>query len=74
MKKIKLLLLENPDQDWSKGTEVEFLVEDFTDAIEEEVFFLNLRSLVRPNVQIFVADAFVTTNFVRYEYKQLVGK
>jgi hypothetical protein len=71
MKKVKLLLLENPDQEWSKGTEVEFLVEDFEYQQEEDIFFDNLCSLVKPDVQIFGADAIVVTDFVQYEYEKV---
>jgi len=70
MRKVKLLLLDKPDQDWSEGTEVEFLVEDMTPH-EEEIFFHNLRSLVRPNVRVFNARAVGSVNFLRHKYQEV---
>ena len=70
MRKVKLLLLDTPDQDWSKGTEVEFLVDDLTPQ-EEEIFFHNLRLLVRPNVRIFDAHAQPVIHFLRSEYYEV---
>ena len=71
MRKIKLLLLDRPDQDWSKGTEVEFLVEDFVDVQSQDVFFYNLRLLVGPNVKILDAPAMATVHFVRHKYQEV---
>lgn len=70
MRKVKLLLLEKPDQDKSEGTWVEFLVEDLTKH-EEEMFFHNLRCLVRPNVRIFDAKAVGSINFLRHKYEEV---
>lgn len=74
MKKIKLLLLDNPDQHWSKGIEVEFLVEDFKiDQIEEQrIFFNNLLCLVKPNVRIFCTDIQEVMNYVQqHKYQEV---
>ncbi len=71
MRKIKLLLLDRPDQDWSEGTEVEFLVEDFLDVSSQEIFFHNLRLLVGPNVRIFDATAMATVHFIRHKYQEV---
>jgi hypothetical protein len=71
MRKVKLLLLENPDQEWSEGIEVEFLVDDFPCKLSEEIFFENLRCLVRPNVRIFDANVAPTVHFVRHQYQEV---
>jgi len=68
MKQVKLLLLDTPDQDFSEGVEVQFIVEDFTDQIGEENFFYKLRQLVRPNVKIFSAVAQLAPCFIRYKF------
>jgi len=71
MRKVKLLLLDRPDQDWSEGTEVEFLVEDFVDQQSQEIFFHNLRLLVGPNVQIFDATAVPVVHFIRHKHQEV---